>query len=145
VDSTSLQNTLKHLADAFQRFFQKQNDAPRFKSRKNRVQAYTSQCNYSKNSRPTIEIDRNKIKLPKLGWVKFVPSRAISGRILSATIRRTSSGKYNLSILCQGCYLRSIPARKEAIGIDLGLKDFAIFDDGTKTKPNCFFATMNKN
>jgi putative transposase len=139
VDSTSLQNTRKHLADAFQRFFQKQNDAPRFKSRKNQVQAYTSQCNYSKNSRPSIEIDGNKIKLPKLGWVKFVPSRAISDRILSATIHRTSAGKYSISILCEGCYLRSIPARKEASGIDLGLKDFAIFDDGTKTKPDCFF------
>jgi putative transposase len=80
VDSTSLQNTLKHLTDAFQRFFQKQNDAPCFKSRKNQVQAYTSQCNYSKNSRPTMEIDRNKIKLPKLGWVTFVPSRAIRGK-----------------------------------------------------------------
>ncbi|MXQ53980.1 IS200/IS605 family element RNA-guided endonuclease TnpB [Shimazuella alba] len=139
VDSTSLQNTLQHLADAFQRFFRKQNDAPRFKSRKNRLQAYTSQCNYPKNSRPTIEIDGNKIKLPKLGWVKFVPSREISGRILSVTIRRTRTGKYNISILCEGCYLRSVPARKEAIGIDLGLKDFAIFDDGTKRKPNRFF------
>ncbi|MXQ52795.1 RNA-guided endonuclease TnpB family protein [Shimazuella alba] len=123
VDSTSLQNTRKHLADAFQRFFQKQNDAPRFKSRKNQVQAYTSQCSYSKNSRPTIEIDRNKIKLPKLGWVKFVPS----GRILSTTIRRTSSGKYSISILCEGCYLRSIPARKEAIGIVLRTEIFFHF------------------
>ncbi|MXQ55389.1 hypothetical protein [Shimazuella alba] len=41
---------------------------------------------FSYRLRPTIEIDGNKIKLPKLGWVKFVPSRAISGRILSATI-----------------------------------------------------------
>jgi putative transposase len=144
VASTSLQNTLKHLADAFQRFFLKQNNAPRFKSRKNRVQAYTSQCNYPKsnypkNGRPTIEIEGNKIKLPKLGWVKFVPSREISGRILSATIRRIKAGKYNISILCEGCYLRSVPARKEAIGIDLGLKDFAIFDDGTKVNPNRFF------
>jgi putative transposase len=139
VDSTSLQNTLKHLVDAFQRFFLKQNNAPRFKSRKNRVQAYTSQCNYPKNNRPTIEIEGNKIKLPKLGWVKFVPSREISGRILSATIRRTGTGKYNISILCEGCYLRSVPARKEAIGIDLGLKDFALFDDGTKVNPNRFF------
>jgi putative transposase len=101
--------------------------------------AYTSQCNYSKNNRPTIEIEGNKIKLPKLGWVKFVPSREISGRILSATIRRTGTGKYNISILCEGCYLRSVPERKEAIGIDLGLKDFALFDDGTKVNPNRFF------
>ncbi|SFJ52115.1 putative transposase [Thermoflavimicrobium dichotomicum] len=44
VDSTSLQNTLQHLEDAFERFFKKQNDHPRFKSRKNPVQSYTSQC-----------------------------------------------------------------------------------------------------
>jgi putative transposase len=103
------------------------------------VQAYTSQCNYPKNNRPTIEIEGNKIKLPKLGWVKYVPSREISGRILSATIRHTGAGKYNLSILCEGCYLRFVPARKEAIGIDLGLRNFAIFDDGTKVNPNRFF------
>jgi putative transposase len=139
VDSTSHQNTLQHLSDVFQRFFRKQNHAPRFKSRKNPVQAYTSQCNYPKHSRPTIEIEGNKIKLPKLGWVKFVPSRATSGRILSVTIRCTRAGKYNISIFCEGCYLRSIPARKEATGIDLGLKDFAIFDDGTKWSPNRFF------
>ncbi|MCH5584928.1 IS200/IS605 family element RNA-guided endonuclease TnpB [Shimazuella sp. AN120528] len=139
VDSTSLQNTLKHLTDAFRRFFQKQNNAPRFKSRKNRVQAYTSQCNYPKNSKPSIEIEGSKIKLPKLGWVKFIRSREICGHILSATIRRTQTGKYKISILCEGCYLRSVPARKEAIGIDLGLKDFAIFDDGTKINANRFF------
>ncbi|WP_028776852.1 IS200/IS605 family element RNA-guided endonuclease TnpB [Shimazuella kribbensis] len=139
VDSTSLQNTLKHVVDAFSRFFQKQNDAPQFKSRKNRVQAYTSQCNYPKNSHPTIEMNGNKIKLPKLGWVKFVKSREISGRILSATIRRTSTGRYNVSILCEGSYRRAVPAQKEAIGIDLGLKDFAVFDDGSKVNPSRFF------
>ncbi|WP_028777392.1 IS200/IS605 family element RNA-guided endonuclease TnpB [Shimazuella kribbensis] len=139
VDSTSLQNTLKHLADGFSRFFQKQNDAPRLKSKRNRVQTYTSQCNHPKQGRPTIEIVKNKIKLPKLGWVKFVKTREISGRILSATIRRTPSGKYQVSVLCEGCYLRSVPAQKEAVGMDLGLKDFAIFDDGTKINPSRFF------
>jgi putative transposase len=119
--------------------FQKQNDAPRFKSRKNQVQAYTSQCNYSKNSRPTIEIDRNKIKLPKLGWVKFVPSRTISGRILSAPSVVPHRENTAYPFFVRDATLRSIPARKEAIDIDLGLKDFSIFDDGTKTKPNQFF------
>jgi putative transposase len=66
VDSTSLQNALKHLDDAFQRFFKKQNDRPRFKSKKNPVQSYTSQCNYPKAGRPTIEVKGNKIKLPKI-------------------------------------------------------------------------------
>jgi putative transposase len=40
VDSTSLQNALKHLDHAFKRFFKKQNDRPRFKSKKNPVQSY---------------------------------------------------------------------------------------------------------
>lgn len=48
VDATSLQNTLKHVADAFSRFFQKQNEAPRFKSRRNRIQAYTSHATIPK-------------------------------------------------------------------------------------------------
>jgi len=85
VDSTSLQNALKHLDDAFKRFFKKQNDRPRFKSRKNPVQSYTSQCNYPKKGKPTIEVDENKMKLPKLGWVKFAKSREVEGKILSAT------------------------------------------------------------
>ncbi|WP_028776918.1 IS200/IS605 family element RNA-guided endonuclease TnpB [Shimazuella kribbensis] len=144
VDSTSLQNTLKNLADAFSRFFQKQNNAPRWKSRRNKMQSYTSQCNYPKKGKPTIEVEGNKIKLPKLGWVKFVKSREISGRILSATIRRTPSGKYVVSILCDGCFCRHVPARKDAVGIDLGLNDFAILTDGTKVKPNRFFRHYEK-
>jgi putative transposase len=75
VDSTSLQNALKHLDGAFKRFFKKQNGRPRFKSKKNPIQSYTSQCNYPKEGKPTIEVVGNKIKLPKLGWTKFAKSR----------------------------------------------------------------------
>lgn len=42
IDSISLQSSLKNLSDAFTRFFKKQNDVPRFKSKKNRVQSYTT-------------------------------------------------------------------------------------------------------
>ncbi len=49
VDSIALQSTLKNLADAFSRFFKKQNDMPRFKSKKNKVQSYiTNQANKRK-------------------------------------------------------------------------------------------------
>jgi putative transposase len=138
VDSTSLQNTLQHLADAFQRFFRKQNDAPRFKSRKNRLQTYTSQCNYSKNSRPTIEGEQNQIAKIRVGKV-FPIARNKWSYFVGHHSSYPGAGKYKISILCEGCYLRSVPARKEAVGIDLGLKDFAIFDDGTKWSPNRFF------
>ncbi|GGK27102.1 hypothetical protein GCM10010965_19870 [Caldalkalibacillus thermarum] len=66
-NSTILQNVLKHLDDAFKRFFQKKNNRPRFKSKKNPVQSYTSQCNYPKKGRPMIEVVGYQIKLPKLG------------------------------------------------------------------------------
>lgn len=139
VDATALQNALKNLADAFSRFFQKQNDKPRFKSRRNRVQSYTSQCNHPKKSKPTIEIIANQIKLPKLGWVEFAKSREIEGRILSATIRRNPSGKYFVSVLCKRISSPLVPSQNESVGIDLGLKDFAILSNGEKANAPKYF------
>jgi putative transposase len=145
VDSTSLQNSLKNLADAFSRFFKGQNDKPRFKSRKNPVQSYTSQCNHPKNGKPTIEVAGNKIKLPKLGWVKFAKSREVEGRILSATIRRSPSGKYFVSVLCEVDTCPYVPVDPDkAVGIDLGLKDFAILSNGEKENAPKYFRKYEK-
>jgi putative transposase len=143
VDSTALQNSLKHLEDAFQRFFKKQNDRPRFKSRKNPVQSYTSQCIYPRNTKPNIEVVGNKVKLPKLGWVKFAKSREVQGKILSATIRRNPSGKYFVSILCE-CEMESLPPIERSVGIDLGLKHFVIFSDGKKKEAPRYFGKYEK-
>jgi putative transposase len=131
VDSTALQNALKHLNDSFQRFFNKQNDRPHFKSKKNSVQSYTSQCNYPKKGNPSIEVVGNRIKLPKLGWMKFAKSREVEGRILSATIRRNPTGKYFISILCE-VDIKPLPKQENCIGVDLGIKDFAILSTGEK-------------
>jgi putative transposase len=140
VDSTSLQNTLKHLTDAFSRFFKKQNDRPKFKSRKHPVQSYTSQCNYPKQGKPSIEMDGNRIKLPKLGWVKFRKSREVEGKILSACVRRNPVGKYFVSILCEMHACPYVPVDKEkAVGVDLGLKDFASLSNGKKKNAPKYF------
>ena len=81
VDSVALQASYENLIDAFQRFFQKQNNYPRFKSKKNPVQSYTT-----KNTNNNIAIVGNQMKLPKLGLVKFAKSRDIEGRILKARL-----------------------------------------------------------
>jgi putative transposase len=95
--------------------------------------------------KPTIEVDGNKIKLPKLGWVKFAKSREIEGKILSATIRRNPTGKYFVSILCEMNACPYVPVDKEkAIGVDLGLKDFAILSDGTKVNAPKYFRKYEK-
>ncbi|CEA00305.1 putative transposase [Metalysinibacillus saudimassiliensis] len=125
VDSIAIQSSLKNLADAYSRFFKKQNDKPRFKSKKNKVQSYTT-----KHTNGNIAIVGNKIKLPKLGLVRFAKSREVEGRILSATVRRNPSGKYFVSILVE---TETQPLEKtgSSIGIDVGLKTFATLSDGT--------------
>ncbi|MDQ0177935.1 IS200/IS605 family element RNA-guided endonuclease TnpB [Bacillus chungangensis] len=124
VDSIAIQSSVKNLADAYSRFFKKQNDAPRFKSKKNKVQSYTT-----KHTNGNIAIVDNEIKLPKLGLVRFAKSREIEGRIINATVRRNSSGKYFVSVLAE-VEIQLLPKTDESVGIDLGLKDFAVLSNG---------------
>ncbi|MEN1939022.1 IS200/IS605 family element RNA-guided endonuclease TnpB [Paenibacillus sp. 102] len=138
VDSIALQSTLKNLADAFLRFFKKQNDIPRFKSKNNKIQSYTT-----KQTNGNIAIAGNKMKLPKLGLVRFAKSREVEGRILNATIRRNPSGKYFVSILVE-TEVQEMPKTQSTCGIDVGLKDFAILSEGTTYKNPKFFRTLEE-
>ena len=124
VDSIAIQSSLKNLADSYARFFKKQNKAPRFKSKKNKVQSYTT-----KHTNGNIAIVDNKIKLPKLGLVTFAKSRELEGRILNATIRRNPSGKYFVSILAE-VEVQELHKTNSTVGVDVGLKDFAILSTG---------------
>jgi putative transposase len=124
VDSIALQSSLKNLADSYTRFFKKQNNAPRFKSKKNRVQSYTT-----KKTNGNIAIIGNKIKLPKLGLVRFAKSREVEGRILNVTVRRKPSGKYFISVLAE-TEVQSLEKTGSSVGVDVGLKDFAILSTG---------------
>ncbi|ADO59987.1 IS200/IS605 family element RNA-guided endonuclease TnpB [Paenibacillus polymyxa] len=126
VDSIALQSAVRNVADSFGRFFTKQNRAPRFKSRKHPVQSYTTKFTNS-----NIAIQNNKLKLPKLGWIRFANSRALEGRILSATVRRNAAGKYFVSIVCE-VNVQQLPLTDKEVGIDLGLKEFAVCSDGVR-------------
>jgi len=126
VDSIALQSAVRNVADSFDRFFHKQNQSPRFKSRKNPVQSYTT-----KYTNGNIAIKGNELKLPKLGWLRFANSRALEGRILSATVRRNAAGKYFVAIVCE-VKIEPLPFADKEIGIDLGLKEFAVCTDGER-------------
>ncbi|WP_408009890.1 IS200/IS605 family element RNA-guided endonuclease TnpB [Pseudalkalibacillus sp. A8] len=138
VDSIAIQSSLKNLADSYTRFFKKQNKAPRFKSKKNNVQSYTT-----KHTNGNIAIVGNKIKLPKLGLVRFAKSREVEGRILNVTVRRHPTGKYFVSILVE-TEVEALPKTGSALGIDVGLKDFAILSDGTIHKNHNYFCKLEK-
>jgi putative transposase len=124
VDSISLQKSVENLADSYQRYYKKQTKAPRFKSKKNKVQSYTT-----KQTNGNIAVFDKHIQLPKLGKVRFAKSREVTGRIINATIRRNPSGKYFVSILAE-TEVEEWSKTNTAVGVDLGLKDFATLSDG---------------
>lgn len=124
VDSISLQKSVENLNDVYTRYYKKQNNEPHYKSKRNPVQSYTT-----KQTNGNIEVLDNCIKLPKLGWVRFAKSREVEGRIINSTIRRNAAGKYFVSILCE-TDVQPLPKNDNAIGIDLGIKTFAVCSDG---------------
>lgn len=112
VDSIAIQSSVKNLADAYTRFFTEQNHAPRFKSKKNEVQSYTT-----KHTNGHIAIIGNKMKLPNLGVVKFEKSRDVQGRILHATVGRNPSGKYVVSVVVE-TDAGELPKTGSAVGVE---------------------------
>ncbi len=142
VDSHSLQSSVKHLSDAFDRFFKKQNERPRFKSKRHPVQSYKTNIE-KKNQLPEVSIVGSKLKLPRLKWVRFANSRQVAGRILNATIRRTASGKYFVSLLAEQ-EIHELPKTGSSVGVDVGLKHFAVLSDGTVYQNDRYFRTLEK-
>ena len=138
VDSIALQKSVENLADSYDRYYKKQNKLPRFKSKKNPVQSYTT-----KHTNGNIAVIDNYIKLPKLGMVRFAKSREVEGKIINATIRRNPSGKYFVSIGVE-TEITEIPKTGSAIGIDVGIKDFAILSNGTIFPNLKFFRTLEE-
>ncbi|MGO1469939.1 MAG: IS200/IS605 family element RNA-guided endonuclease TnpB [Tissierella sp.] len=140
VDSTSLQMSIRHLDRAFKNFFRdKRVGFPKFKSKRNNKKSYT--VNYVNNN---IEVKKNSIKLPKLKWVPAKVHRFVKGRLINATISKSSTNRYYVSIITQ-CDIEPMPKREGNIGIDLGLSHFAIFSNGEKIdNPKYLKSTLGK-
>ena len=141
VDSLALANAQLHLDKAYKNFFRdKSVGFPRFKSKKNPVQSYTTN-----NQNGTVAlIDSKFIKVPKLkSLVRIKLHRQPKGMIKSATISRHASGKYYISLLCKE-EINELPKTNSAIGIDLGITDFAILSDGQKIDNHKFTSKMEK-
>ncbi|MGL9966458.1 transposase [Enterococcus sp. DIV1614a] len=89
-------------------------------------------------------IDNKFIKVRKLNsLVRIKLHRKPKGIIKSATISRHSSGKYHISLLCKE-EISELPKSNSAIGIDIGISDFAILSNGQKIDNNRFTSKMEK-
>jgi transposase, IS605 orfB family len=139
VDSTALQQTLRDLDTAYQNFFNDNGKYPKFKSKKRSKNSYRTNQNIS------LSIENHTIKIPKVGSVRFRDKSKFKGitKIYSVTISKTSSGHYYASISAE-VYIPHFEKTNQNIGIDLGLKDFAIFSNGDRVDNPKFFIHAQK-
>lgn len=145
VDSIPLQESLRDLDFAYQGFFRRVKKGekpgfPRFKSKRDRRKSYKTKQHVT-NGKPTIYVDDSHIRLPKLGLVKCRISKEVKGRILSATVSQNPSGKYFVALCCTDVEIDPLPSTGAVVGLDMGLKSFAITSDGVEY-PNHKFLTQ---
>lgn len=132
VDKFALQNSLRDLDMAYQNFFRRvkqksdKSGFPKFKSRHKAMLNYRT--TFTNNN---IEIKENRIKLPKLKWIKFKDKRDLSNikKLLNVTITKNRSGKYYASVCIEETIIPKV-STGAIIGVDLGLKEFLITSDG---------------
>lgn len=122
VDALALCNAQMNLQSAYNNFFKRPEVGfPKFKSKKNNKLAYTTN-----NQGNKIRIDNKYIRIPIIGFVKIKQHIVFNGKIKSITVSKTKSGKYFVSILVEQNDINRLPQTNSNIGIDLGIKEFAI-------------------
>ena len=122
----SLQQSLRHLDNAFTRFFREKKGFPKF-HKKSEKQSFTIPQNVK------IDFENNQIQIPKCKQVKAKLHREFQGNIKTCVISKNPSGKYFISVLVENN--AELPQKAEiksetAVGIDLGIKDFATLSSG---------------
>lgn len=125
VDAIALQQCLRDLDITYKNFFNG-TGFPRFKSKRGKN-------SYRTNNNLHLDQDNKKIKIPKIGWIKFKDKSKFNEltKIYNITISKSSSGKYFASISAE-VDIKAFAKTKKSCGVDLGLKDFCILNDGTK-------------
>jgi len=141
VDSLALANAQLNLQSAYNKFFREHKGFPKFKSKKHPIQSYTTN-----NQGGNIRIKDNKIKLPKIGWVRCKVHRQIAENeiIKSCTISRTPTGKYYVSILVE--YDKEIQPiqvdKNNILGLDMDMKNLYTDSQGIKAEYPRFYRKM---
>lgn len=131
VSSKATKQAIMNGDKAFKDFFKKTKGFPKFKKKKNQdVKAY-----FPKNNKTDWTIERHRVKIPTLGWVRlkefgYIPTNSI---VKSGTVSQKSN-RYYVSILVEEDDIQVSKCTNEGIGIDLGIKDFAICSNGSKFK-----------
>ncbi len=137
VDSQLLQQALKDVDRAFQNFFDKRSRFPCFKSKRRETPSFRIP--------QRVKVESGKVYVPKVGWVKVRQSQLVDCPTKSATFKRDATGRWYVTLTAefeipasQGT-LPDVPPplakSEQVVGIDLGLKDFAVLNTGERVAP----------
>ena len=124
-----LQQALKDLEKAYQNFFAKRADFPRFK-RKGSGDSFR----YPDPKQIKLDQANSRIFLPKLGWIRYRNSRDVLGDVRNVTVS-SKGGNWYISIQTQREVETQPTSSTTAVGIDVGIARFATFSDGTYLAP----------
>lgn len=131
VSSKSIKKSIENGYTAFLKFFKHKSNFPKFKKKNNsNVKMY-----FVKNSKTDCLIERHRIKVPTLGWIRlkekgYIPTSKYGFVIKSGTISY-KAGRYYISVLIDMPEQDKQINNNPGIGVDLGLKDLAICSDGS--------------
>ena len=134
VYSKAVKKSIEDGYTAFTRFFKHQSAFPNFKKKgRSDVKMY-----FVKNNPKDCVCERHRIKIPTLGWVRlkekgYIPAAKDGWKIKSGTIS-VKADRYYVSVLVEIPDSRTVNNSNDGIGIDLGLKDFAILSNGKTYK-----------
>lgn len=136
VNSQTIQFALRNLDTAYDRFFRKISEFPKFKSRKHKNTFTIPQFG---------RLDENIIHIPKFkeGIKVKLDKREIKGKIGKMSISKTPTGKYYVSIFTEQT-IEELPKTNKKVGIDLGLIDFVITSDNKKYKNNRYIKKYSR-
>lgn len=135
-DSLALANSQLNLEQAYKNFFNNPDHFgfPQFKSRKHSKLSYKTN-----NQKGSVRFDGNRLKLPKVGYIKIIEHRQHEGNIKSVVVSHERSGEYYASVLCEVKEPEKLPETDKHIGIDLGLHDFIVCSDGQRVESSKHF------
>lgn len=145
VDSTALQQSVINLGKAYDNFFGRVKQGqppgfPKFKKKNSAKQSYQTVYTHSTD----FKMQSNRIRIRNVGYVRFRSNLDIKGTPLSATISKTASGKYFVSICCKDVEIEEFDKTGSVVGVDLGIKDFAITSDSEKIDNPKYLAKSTK-
>lgn len=134
VSSKSVKQSIMNADKAFKRFFKKQSGFPRFK-KKNRADV---KMYFIRNNPNDCLCERHRISIPTLGWVRlkekgYIPTSKQGYRIKSGTVSR-KAGRYYVSVLIDMPDTEKPQLNTFGLGIDLGIKEFAVMSNGIVKK-----------